>query len=83
MEPKSAGNVLSSFSASLNKGEIPTFFIDGIKIPDMSSGLALGASINLLKQSGALDIVSEPSILAINNKEFYICWRDYFNKSFK
>lgn len=66
---KSAGNVLSSFSASLNKGEIPTFFIDGIKIPDMSSGLALGASINLLKQSGALDIVSEPSILAINNKE--------------
>ncbi len=35
----------------------------------MSSGLALGASINLLKQSGALDIVSEPSILAINNKE--------------
>lgn len=66
---KSVGNVLSSFSASLNKGEIPTFFIDGIKIPDMSSGLALGASINLLKQSGALDIVSEPSILAINNKE--------------
>ena len=66
---KSAGNVLSSFSASLNKGEIPSFFIDGIKIPDMSSGLALGASINLLKQSGALDIVSEPSILAINNKE--------------
>ena len=31
------------------------------KIPDMSSGLALGASINLLKQSGALDIVSEPN----------------------
>lgn len=66
---KSAGNVLSSFSSSLNKGEIPSFFIDGIKIPDMTSGLALGASINLLKQSGALDIVSEPSILAINNKE--------------
>ena len=66
---KSAGNVLASFSSSLNKGEIPSFFIDGLKIPDMVSGLALGASINLLKQSGALDIVSEPSILAINNKE--------------
>ena len=29
----------------------------------------MGASLNLLKQNGALNIVSEPSILAINNKE--------------
>ena len=35
----------------------------------MTSGLALGASISLLNKDGALDIVSEPSILAINNKE--------------
>jgi general secretion pathway protein D len=64
-----SNNVLSSFSSSLNKGEVPTLSIEGLKIPDLTSGLALGASLNLLKQNGALDIVSEPSILAINNKE--------------
>lgn len=64
-----SNNVLSSFSSSLNKGEIPSLSIEGLKIPDLTSGLALGASLNLLKQNGALDIVSEPSILAINNKE--------------
>ncbi|MDN5055465.1 type II secretion system protein GspD [Aliarcobacter butzleri] len=43
----------------------------GIKVSDVNikSGLALGASLNLLQQNGALDIVSEPSILAIDNKE--------------
>lgn len=43
----------------------------GIKMSDVNikSGLALGASLNLLQQNGALDIVSEPSILAIDNKE--------------
>lgn len=64
-----SSNVLSSFSSSLNNGEVPSLFIDGLTIPDLTSGLALGASLNLLKQNGALDIVSEPSILAINNKE--------------
>jgi general secretion pathway protein D len=64
-----SSNVLSSFSSSLNNGEVPSLYIDGLTIPDLTSGLALGASLNLLKQKGALDIVSEPSILAINNKE--------------
>lgn len=64
-----SNNVLSRFSSSLNKAEVPTLSIEGLKIPDLTSGLALGASLNLLKQNGALDIVSEPSILAINNKE--------------
>ncbi|MCG3676982.1 type II secretion system protein GspD [Aliarcobacter butzleri] len=43
----------------------------GISMSDLNikSGLALGASLNLLQQNGALDIVSEPSILAIDNKE--------------
>ncbi|MCT7582238.1 type II secretion system protein GspD [Aliarcobacter butzleri] len=43
----------------------------GIRMSDVNikSGLALGASLNLLQQNGALDIVSEPSILAIDNKE--------------
>lgn len=63
------GNVLSSFSSSLNNATIPNLSIEGLTIPDLSSGLALGASLNLLKQNGALEVVSEPSILAINNKE--------------
>jgi general secretion pathway protein D len=41
----------------------------GLKIPSISQGLALGATINLLKQNGAADIVSEPSLLCINNQE--------------
>ena len=65
-------NGLATFSSSLNGGS--TTFSDvtsllEINIPDITSGLALGASLNLLKQNGALDVVSEPSILAINNKE--------------
>jgi len=62
---------LATFASSLNGGSavtsIPTGF--SLDIPELSSGLALGASISLLDQDGALDIVSEPSILAINNKE--------------
>lgn len=43
-----------------------------IKGLNLKSGLALGASLNLLKQKGALNVVSEPSILAIDNKESFI-----------
>lgn len=64
---------LASFASSLNNGSaiVGSDLIDtiGLKIPDISEGLALGASISLLNGDGALDIVSEPSILAINNKE--------------
>lgn len=62
-------NGLTTFSSSLNKGNIPKFSVEGLTIPDITSGLALGATLNLLRQNGALDIVSEPSILAVNNKE--------------
>jgi len=40
-----------------------------IDIPKVSDGIILGASINLMKQNLALDVVSEPSILCSNNKE--------------
>jgi len=40
-----------------------------IDIPNVTDGLILGASINLMKQNMALDVVSEPSILCTNNKE--------------
>lgn len=63
---------LTAFSSSLNGGSTAINDVQnllGLKIPDIKSGLALGASLNLLKQNGALNIVSEPSILAVNNNE--------------
>jgi len=62
---------LSTFASNLNGGNALAFAPSsiGLSIPTISAGLALGASISLLDQDGALDIVSEPSILAINNKE--------------
>lgn len=67
----SSKNGLSTFASSLNGGNSIAFTPSdiGLVIPTIASGLALGASISLLNQDGALDIVSEPSILAINNKE--------------
>ncbi|MAC85065.1 MAG: type II secretion system protein GspD [Arcobacter sp.] len=64
-------NGLGTFSSTLNGGSGVAFDTTsiGLSIPTLTSGLALGASISLLNKDGALDIVSEPSILAINNKE--------------
>ena len=66
-------NGLATFSSSLNGGDksLITNVTNtiGLKIPNIESGLALGASLNLLKENGALDVVSEPSVLAVNNKE--------------
>jgi len=69
---KSTSNGIGTFTSSLNDGVIPdlTSLEDfGLDIKNISEALALGASISLLNKDGALDIVSEPSILAINNKE--------------
>jgi general secretion pathway protein D len=65
-------NGLATFSSSLNGGSDSVSLVKdaiGLKIPNIESGLALGASLNLLKENGALDVVSEPSVLAVNNKE--------------
>jgi general secretion pathway protein D len=40
-----------------------------ISLGDIRSGLAFGASIDFLKSNGAANIVSEPSILCVNNME--------------
>ena len=40
-----------------------------VALPKITDGLILGASINLLKQNYALDLVSEPSLLCVNNQE--------------
>ena len=61
---------LLTFSANMGGDALaisPT--VMGLKTPTLSKGLALGATINLLNQNGAADIVSEPSLLCINNKE--------------
>ena len=52
--------------SSLNLNELSSY---GYNPNNIKSALSLGATINLLKQNEALDIVSEPSILCINNQE--------------
>lgn len=65
---------LATFSSALN-GTTPNISTlataavgAGIKLP--ASGIsALGVSLNLLQKNGAANIVSEPSLLCINNKK--------------
>ncbi|WP_052502641.1 type II secretion system secretin GspD [Halarcobacter anaerophilus] len=68
---KAGSDGLATFSSALNNGSAIADIPDGftLDIPELSSGLALGASISLLNSDGALDIVSEPSVLALDNKE--------------
>ncbi len=65
-------NDIITFSSSLNGGSNSISEVQntiGLNIPNLASSLALGATLNLLKQNGALNIISSPSILALNNKE--------------
>ncbi|MEA3384306.1 MAG: type II secretion system secretin GspD [Campylobacterota bacterium] len=66
------GSGLVSFSSALNGGtsyDLTGLSSFGYDLSTMKSGLSLGMSLNLLNQNGAADIVSEPSLLCINNKE--------------
>ncbi|AXK48379.1 general secretion pathway protein GspD [Aliarcobacter trophiarum LMG 25534] len=77
LKADSSSDGIMAISTSLNGGsksleDAATLLGIDVKKLNLKSGLALGASLNLLKQQGALDIVSEPSILAINNKESFI-----------
>ncbi len=71
----SSSSGLATFSSQLNGGnsvstvDLTSLSSYGYSISTMKNGLSLGATINLLKQNYALDVVSEPSILCINNKE--------------
>ena len=70
----SAGSAgLATMSSTLNGGNpIDLASIGnagGLDINTMSKGLSLGMTLNLLNQNGAADIVSEPSLLCINNKQ--------------
>ncbi len=63
---------LASFTASLTKKailpSIPAVSADSDGNYHTNNILALGVSLNLLNQNGAADIVSEPSLLCLNNK---------------
>lgn len=70
-----AGKANSSglYTMAMNMGG-PTIALSSalsgaIKIPTLKSGLALGAALDFLTTNGAANIVSEPSILCLNNQE--------------
>jgi len=69
------GSGITTFTSSLNNiAENPSLSLSELSIygynpSNIRNGLSLGATINLLKENSALDIVSEPSILCINNQE--------------
>ncbi len=69
----SAGSTgLMTVSSALNGGtsyDLTSLSSFGYDLATMQNGLSLGMSLNLLNQNGAADIVSEPSLLCINNKE--------------
>ncbi len=61
---------LYSFSANLGSPAIPFSLSSlGIDTPSVSRGLALGATISLLSSNGAANVISEPSLLCVNNLE--------------
>ena len=63
---------LTSFTSALTGAspiDLTTLGTFGLKLDSLTSALSLGMSLNLLHQNGAADIVSEPSLLCINNKK--------------
>ena len=77
LKGNSFGDGIMAISTRLNGGssaidEAISTLGWNIRNLNIKSGIALGASLNLLKQQGALNVVSEPSILAIDNKESFI-----------
>jgi len=71
----SRGSSLNTFTSSLNSlGSATPLNLTqlssyGYSPAILKSSISLGATINLLKENKALEVVSEPSILCINNKE--------------
>ena len=65
------GNTLltSVFNMGGSSYVLPAFLSDAINLDEGKTALAVGAMIDLLKQNGAVNVVSEPNILCINNKK--------------
>ncbi|MFZ2890916.1 secretin N-terminal domain-containing protein [Sulfuricurvum sp.] len=67
-------NGLFTFNSLLGDGKTSAISLDptllaGITLPNLTNGIALGANIALLNTNGAANILSEPSILCIDNQE--------------
>ncbi|OYZ66451.1 MAG: hypothetical protein B7Y17_01580 [Sulfuricurvum sp. 24-42-5] len=65
---------LFTFNTQLGDGKTPVVNIDPLilskfTIPNLSAGIALGVNLALLNKGGAANILSEPSILCIDNLE--------------
>jgi general secretion pathway protein D len=69
------GSYLSTLSSMVNGSDavsalsLAQLGSFGYSPTTMKNGLALGVSINILNQNKALDVVSEPSLLCINNQQ--------------
>ncbi|WP_457595724.1 secretin N-terminal domain-containing protein [Hydrogenimonas sp.] len=65
------GNTLltSVFNMGGSSFVLPAFLSDAINLEEGKTALAVGAMIDLLKQNGAVNVVSEPNILCLNNKK--------------
>lgn len=62
-------NSLFTLGTTLTGQSVSTSLLP-INIPkDLSRGMAVGVSLDLLKRNNVLEVLSEPSILCINNKE--------------
>lgn len=71
---KLGSNGLFTFNSLLGDGTTQAISLDplllgAISLPSLTSGIALGANISLLNSNGAANILSEPSILCIDNQE--------------
>ncbi|BDY13457.1 type II secretion system secretin GspD [Hydrogenimonas cancrithermarum] len=66
-----AGNTLltSIFNMGGSSFVLPSSLTDTIDFGTTSKAVAVGAIIDLLKQNGAVNVVSEPNVLCINNKK--------------
>ncbi len=69
------GSTLTTLSSVLNgSGSVSPLSLEELSLYGYSPavlqhGLSLGIAINLLNQNKALDVISEPSLLCINNKQ--------------
>ncbi|WP_456402865.1 secretin N-terminal domain-containing protein [Hydrogenimonas sp.] len=66
-----AGNLIATsiFNMGGSSFVLPSTLASTIDFGTTSKGVAIGAIIDLLKQKGAVNVVSEPNILCINNKK--------------
>lgn len=62
---------LYSFASKLGGSAVPlpAAYAAYMTVPAVQQGLALGATISLLQNDGAANLLSEPSVLCINNQE--------------